>query len=198
MHDFIVRKRQDEILVVMIQHREREIVLVIFAVDGFVAEIVQRVVHPTHVPFEGETEAAEIGRARDLRPRGGFLGHGDDAGKLHVCDVVERAQKFDGFEILAATVLVGNPFVVLARVIQIEHRSHGIHAQAVHVKLFAPKERVGGEEIDNLMPAEIENQRAPILVRAFARIGVLVKRGAIEIRERPFVARGNMQPEPNR
>ena len=36
-----MRKRQDEILVVMVEHREGEIVLMILAVDRVAAEVVQ-------------------------------------------------------------------------------------------------------------------------------------------------------------
>ena len=39
------------------------------------------------------------------------------------------------------------------------------------------------------MPAIIENERAPILMRPFARVFMLVKRCAVETRERPVVAR---------
>ena len=45
------------------------------------------------------------------------------------------------------------------------------------------------EEIVDLVAAEIENQRAPILMRALARVFVLVQRRAIEPRQRPVVAR---------
>src|SRR5262245_9052461 len=60
MNDFIVRKGQNEILVVMIQHRESEIVLMIFSVNRFVAEIVEGVMHPTHVPLERKSQAAQV------------------------------------------------------------------------------------------------------------------------------------------
>ena len=46
--------------------------------------------------------------------------------------------------------------------------------------LVEPEERVGDEEIAHFIAAEIENERAPILVLALARIHVLVKIGAVE------------------
>ena len=39
------------------------------------------------------------------------------------------------------------------------------------------------------MPAEVEDERAPILVRAFARVVMLVKRGAVKAGKRPIIAR---------
>src|SRR3984893_4298322 len=61
--DFVVRERQDEVFRKRVEQREGELVLVVFAVDGVVGEISERVVHPAHVPFETEAEAAEIGGA---------------------------------------------------------------------------------------------------------------------------------------
>ena len=46
-----------------------------------------------------------------------------------------------------------------------------------------PEERVADEEIAHFVAAEIENQRAPILVLALARIHVLVEIGAVEFRQ---------------
>lgn len=57
------------------------------------------------------------------------------------------------------------------------------------MKAFTPEDGIGGEEIFHLMPAEIENERAPVLVRTLARVLMLVKRCAVEAGERPFVAR---------
>src|ERR1051326_955260 len=60
---------------------------------------------------------------------------------------------------------------------------------------LTPKEGVGGEKITHLMAPIIENERAPILVCAFARILMLVERGAIEPGQGPGVA-GEMRGHP--
>ncbi len=57
------------------------------------------------------------------------------------------------------------------------------------MEAVAPEQGVGQQEIDDLVPAVVEDQRAPVLVRAFARVCVLVKRGAVEPGQRPVVAR---------
>ena len=107
-----------------------------------------------------------------------------------VCvEVVEFFQEFNRLQMLAAAKLVGNPFAFLPRIIEVKHRSHRVHPQSVNVKAVEPEQRVGDEEIGNFMPAKIENQRAPILMRAFARVFVLEKRGAVEFRQRPVIAR---------
>ena len=112
-----------------------------------------------------------------------------DARIFRVHDMIEMPQKIDRFQVFAPAILVRDPFAFLARVIQVEHRRHRIHAQPVDVEAVAPEQRVRRQEIPDLVPAEVEDERAPILVRAFARVFVLVKRGAIELRQRPIVAR---------
>ena len=161
MHHLIVGQRQDEVLVMVIEHREREVVLVVFPMDRVVAEVAERVVHPAHVPLEGEAQPAQIRRARHLRPGGGLLGDGHHARELGVRQVVELADEVDGLEVLAPAVLVGNPLPGLPRIIQVEHRGHRIHPQAVHVEAVAPEQRVGQQEIHDLVPAVVEDQACP-------------------------------------
>ncbi len=52
-----------------------------------------------------------------------------------------------------------------------------------------PVQRVGDEEVADLVAAVVEDQRAPVRVRAAARVRVLVERRAVEPREREVVAR---------
>ena len=59
-----------------------------------------------------------------------------------------------------------------------------------------PEEGVRGQEIAHFVAAEVEDQRAPILVLALARIGVLVEIGAVELRQAVRVLR-KMRRAPN-
>src|SRR5437667_10033694 len=102
MYHFVMRQRQDEVLVMMIEHGEGEIVLMILAMNRVAFEVVQRVVHPAHVPFKGKAEASEIRRTRDQWPGRRFLSHGDDAGVLGVHEVIEFSQEIDRFEIFTS------------------------------------------------------------------------------------------------
>ena len=104
---------------------------------------------------------------------------------------VELPEESDGFEIFAAAEYVRNPFAGLARVIEIEHRGDGVDAQAVDVIFVDPEERVREQEILHLVAPIIENQRAPIRMRAQARICVLVEMRAVEESEAVRVAREN-------
>ena len=69
VHDLVVRERQDEVLVPGVDQREGQLVVVEAAVDRLLREVLERVVHPAHVPLEAEAEPAEIGRPRDAGPR---------------------------------------------------------------------------------------------------------------------------------
>src|SRR6185503_13934187 len=51
VNDFVMRKRKNKILVMMIKHRERKIVLMETTEDRITLEVVQRVMHPAHVPL---------------------------------------------------------------------------------------------------------------------------------------------------
>ena len=98
-------------------------------------------------------------------------------------------QERDGLEVLAAAELVRHPLARLARVVEVEHRGDGVDAQPVDVELLEPEERVREQEVAHLVAAEVEDERAPVGMRAAARVGVLVERRAVEARERPVVAR---------
>ena len=80
-------------LVKSVDEREGDPALMIAAVDGIFLHVIEEVVHPTHVPFEAEAEATEIGRARDPRPCGRFLGDGDNTGKPFIADLVKTFEE---------------------------------------------------------------------------------------------------------
>ena len=158
------------------------------AVDRLLREVLERVVHPAHVPLEAEAEAAEIGRPRDAGPGGRLLGDREDAGLAVVQDLVQLAQEADRLEVFAAAEGVRHPLVRLARVVEVEHRGDGVDAEPVDVELAHPVERVREQEVAHLVAAEVEDQRPPVRVRAAARVLVLVERRPVEARERELVA----------
>ena len=79
VHDLVVGERQDEVLVPRVDHREGQLVVVPPTVDGLVRDVVERVVHPAHVPLEREPEPT-FGRPGDTRPGRRLLGDHRDAG----------------------------------------------------------------------------------------------------------------------
>ena len=189
VHDLVVRERQDEVLVPGVDHRERELVVVEAAVHRLLREVLERVVHPAHVPLEAEAEPAEVGRARHPRPGGRLLRDREHARLAVVQHLVQLLQERDRLQVLAAAELVRHPLALLARVVEVEHRRDRVDAEAVGVELAHPVERVREQEVPHLVPAEVEDQRAPVGMRAAARILVLVQRRAVEAGERELVPR---------
>ena len=126
---------------------------------------------------------------RHARPGGRLLGRGDDARLAAVRDLVHLLEHLDGLEVLAAAELVRHPLARLARVVQVEHRGDGVDADAVGVVLAQPEQGVGDEEVADLAAPVVEDQRAPVGMRAAARVRVLVQRRAVEAGEREVVAR---------
>jgi hypothetical protein len=182
-----VRQRHDEPLAVLVEHRESDLVLVKATVHGVAREVREGVVHPSHVPLEGEPEATVTHRRRDAGPGRGLLGDRHASRRFRLHRLVELLQELDGFEILAAALPVAQPLSGLPAVVQIQHRRDGIDPQAVHVELVEPVHRVGDEEVPHLRPAVVEDQRAPIGMFAESRVLVLVERGAVEATQREVV-----------
>ena len=103
--------------------------------------------------------------------------------------LVHALDEINGVEIFAAAELIGNPLAGLAGVVEVEHGGDRIHAEAVDVVLVEPEEGVGDEIVLNFVAAVIVDERAPIGMRALARIGVLVEMRAVELGKAVSVAR---------
>ena len=189
VHHLVVAERQDEVLGEGVEQAEGHLVVMPAAMGRVLAHIFQGVVHPPHVPLVAEAQAAGPGRLRHARPGGGFLGHGHDARMLAIGQLVHPAHEVDRFQVLAPAELVGHPLARLARVVEVEHRGHRIDPQPVDMVAVEPEQRVGVQVVDDLGPAEIVDQGAPVLVEALARIRVLVERGAVEAAEAVRVGR---------
>ena len=58
VHHLVVRQRQHEVLEERVPDRERQPVVVVPAMDRLLAHVIERVVHPAHVPFHREAQAA--------------------------------------------------------------------------------------------------------------------------------------------
>ena len=190
-----MRQRQAIVFLLAIGAGEGDLILMPRPMHRIALEVTERVVHPPHVPLEVETQTAVGNVGCDARPGGGFLGNHRHARKFIAHLSVGRAQQLAGLDVFVPALIVGSPLAFLARVVQVQHRSHGIHTQSVGVKHVAPKAGVGCEKIFYLRLAVIEHRRAPVRVLTALRIGMLVQGPAIELRKRPVVL-GKMRRHP--
>ena len=93
--DFVVRDRQDEVFGEGVEQPEGHLVVAPTPIDRIARHVLQRVVHPTHVPFEAEAEAAEIRRPGDAGKCRRFLGDRHGAGKFAVDRLVGPLEEGD-------------------------------------------------------------------------------------------------------
>ena len=101
--------------------------------------------------------------------------------------VIGLAQEPDGFEVLPSAVGIWQPLAGSSRVVQVEHRCHGVHPDPVGVELFRPVTCIRHEEVAHLIASVVEDVGAPVRVLASTRIGMLVQRRAVEARQRPII-----------
>src|ERR1051325_6665476 len=132
-------------------------------------EILQGVAPPAHVPLEIEPQAPGCYGTAHEGPRRRFLRDHHKARMTRVDSLVDLPEQRDGFQVLAASVLVGNPLSLVAAVIQIEHGGDGIDAQPVDVILLGPEERVGQQEVAYLVAPVVEDVGSPTWMLALAR-----------------------------
>ena len=143
--------------------------------------VAEQVVHPAHVPFHGEAQAAPLHRARHAVPAGRLLGDHMHVGEGGGDGAVQVAQEGDGVGVLVTAIGVGHPFPWLAAKVEVEHGGHGVHPQAVEVVVLQPEKCVADEEVAHLITAIVEHQALPLRVVAAPGVGVFVQSRAVEL-----------------
>ena len=108
---------------------------------------------------------------------------------LAVAEFVEPLEEVDRLEVLVAAEDVGDPFAGFSRIVEIDHRGHGVDPKAVDVVAIEPEEGVAEEEVADLGPAVIEDLGAPVAVLAQPRVFVFVEVGAVEVAQAVQVVR---------
>ena len=191
----IVGEGQYVVLAEGVHHGEGDLLVVVLPVDRVQADIGQDIVHPAHVPFEGEPQAAVGDGVRDPREGGGFLGYGNRAGAFPVNGLIQVLQEADRVQVLMSAVLVGDPLSALLAEVQVQHAADRVEAQAVGVVFPEPEQGVGLEEADRLAPGVVEQQRSPLRHFRAAGISVLVAGGAVELAQ-PRLVLGEMGGDP--
>ena len=191
----VVAERQHEVFVSGVERPERQLFVVVGAVDGVAGQVAERVVHPPHVPLVTEAQAAVMDRAGHPRPGGGLFGESFRPRKLPVGGGVQFPQEKLGRPVLPPSFLVGRPLPFRPGIVQVEHGSHRIHPQAVDVVAVQPAHGGGQEETAHLVAAVVEDGRTPVGVNPLAGVGVFVKVGAVEA-ERPVRVGGEMGGNP--
>ena len=129
---FVVGKRQQVVRIIVIRHGEGELVIAASPEQRIDAEIVERVVHPSHIPLIIEAQPAVFRVFRDSRKAGGILGGKDGGGVEFFQSAVHVFEKFHCIRVDAP----------LWRSLPVDGAADGVHPQPVYVELCQPV--VGG------------------------------------------------------
>ena len=160
--------------------------MVVFAVDGVFHHVTQSIVHPAHIPFEAEVQTFLAGH---IGKRSRFFGDFSRSRNFLFQHGVGIAQESDGFKVFMAAVLIRNPLAVFTRVVAVNHRSNRVNADTVKAETLYPVQGVALQEVFHFVSTEVVNQGVPVLVVAFARVGVFVQRGAVKLGQTVIVGR---------
>ena len=128
MNHFVMADGQHVIFRIRIRHTERELILVVLAIYGVLCEVLQGVIHPAQVPLVTESQATSVDRLRHTGERRGFLGYDRNRFVGTVRGGVGPLKEIDGLVIFASAVAVRHPLVILARIVQVNHRRDGVDA----------------------------------------------------------------------
>ena len=134
-----------------------------------------------------EAQAAGVCGLADAGECRALFGDGEAAGGTHL--LVHMLEQGDGFEVLAPTVVVGNPLASRARVVAVEHACHRVHAKAVDAPALHPVERTAGQKGPDFRAPEVVDQRVPVPVEALFRVLVFIERRAIKARHAEGISR---------
>ena len=91
--DLVVREGLHEGLAPLVEHAEGELVVVELAEQRVLPEVAEAIVHPAHVPFEVEAEAARGHLLGHAREGGRFLGDHRDPGLVEMHERVDLPEE---------------------------------------------------------------------------------------------------------
>ena len=121
MYHFVVAENLYEVFRISVDHAECKLVVVVLAVDRFVLDVGEEVVHPAHVPLVMESEAALLWRACDAREARRFFGDENCMRSQAAHDAVQVLQEFERVVVDVAAVLVRDPLAGALAVVEVEH-----------------------------------------------------------------------------
>ena len=91
------------------------------SMDRFTTEILQGVVHPSHIPLESESETAIDGCAGDTAPCRRLFGDHHHAREITVGKGRGLLKEADCLPILPTALIVREPLAIFSGVVEIEH-----------------------------------------------------------------------------
>ena len=146
MHHLIVGEGQHEMLGEGVEQRKGQLVMVPLAVDGIQLDVAEGIVHPAHVPLEGEAQPALALRLCHHGIGMAFLGDGHGPGEIMPHGGVELLQESDSVQVFPPAVGVGQPLLSFAAEVVVQHGADRVHPQSVGVEPVQPEAGIAQKE----------------------------------------------------
>ena len=102
-------KYQDKILTGGIGHAKGHLVMIVFAEIGVKLHVLQKIVHPTHIPLKLKAKTIIFWFSSYHRPSSRFLGNNHSTFTSLIYNTIEVAEEFDSFQIFIFTIFVSYP-----------------------------------------------------------------------------------------
>ena len=109
--------------------------------------------------------------------------------------LVQLLDEIHRLEIACIPILIGLPVTFLARVVEIEHISHSIDAQAINMELLEPEKRIGYQEALHLRTPIIKIRGTPFPVFSPLLIVRLIQRLPVKMAQ-PLIVLAEMAGNP--
>ena len=98
-------------------------------------------------------------------------------------------EEFDRFQVLISTVFICNPLSILFSIIKIQHGSHCIHTEPVHMVMLDPEQRISDQEVPHFRFSIVKDLRAPVRMLTLSRVRIFISRGSVKISESVGISR---------
>ena len=119
MNDFIMRKNKDIVLRICILHGKCHHMMCIFPEIRIQLHILCKIMHPSHIPLQAESQSVILRVSCNLWPCSGFFCDHHRPRISSKYNRIKMLEKLNRLKILISTILVWNPLSVFTSVVKI-------------------------------------------------------------------------------
>ena len=139
MYHFIMRKTQQKLFTVSINHAKGQLIMGSAPKQRVFAHIINEIIHPSHIPLIVKAQSVLLYLASNLRPCRRFFRNQQHVRMFFLTNRIQVFQKLNGFQVFISTVNICHPFSIIFSVVQIQHRRHCIHTDTVCMVFLNPE-----------------------------------------------------------
>ena len=166
--NLIVAEWQHKVLIELIHAGEGQKTMVTWSIREVRLAIMQRIIHPTHVPLKVKAKSPNLGRIGNQRPCCGLFCNHQNIGMFFLSSLVAETQESACIQIFLCALMVK---ALLRRIvdtkIQIQHATDTVNTNAISVIVLQPHEQVRNKEASNLTTSKIKLKSSPVRMLFF-------------------------------